>query len=151
MKTTDILNLGALALALSCAACVETDDQLATATSDLGLEPDDSSGSRFYWAAYQHEPYIYKGCPEPGPDPQPWAEAAELRVRKDVRTLQLELGTAVSLDIEPLSAPRGIELVPTKTGLDVNIAAAYDSFAPISFLVNNEKCSFKLEAELQFE
>lgn len=145
MKTTF-----ALALVLAAQACVPADEDLGTTAFQLGLQPTGGSTNHFYWAAYEDAPYIYKGCPEPGP--QPWAERATLHARRGESQLEVELGTAVALDVQALSAPRGVRLTPNPRGVTITVGDPFvgDPFV-WSIRVIHERCAYDLEAEIVYE
>jgi hypothetical protein len=92
--------LGALALALASQACMNA-ETLGTDSSELGIPPTGGTSDHFYWEAYEKQPYIYKGCPDPGPEP--WAERATLQARRGTGVLE-RAGTAVALDIRAVLA-----------------------------------------------
>jgi len=148
MKITARHALTTLALALASQACATED--LSTTDSELGIPPSGGSGSHFYWAAYEKVPYIYKGCPDPGPEP--WAERATLLARRGTNVLELELGTAVPLEIRATSLPRGMALKPNSRGatLVVDDASVGD---PIGFTMSvvSGRCSYELAAEISYQ
>jgi hypothetical protein len=140
-------NLSVIALVLASACVAET---TTTVDSELGLEPGGGSGNHFYWAAYEKQPYIYKGCPDPGPEP--WAEAAVLHAKKGTTTIELELGTAVPLNVSGLDVPRGLTIVGNDRGASMAVDMFLDADRiPFSLLVNNERCSYQLDAVIWFE
>ena len=150
MKTFASLALS-LTLSLGLGACVDMDDtDTETTASELGLQPGGANGNHFYWAAYEKQPYIYKGCPDPGP--QPWAERPTLFVPRGMGTIELELGTAVPLEIRALEVPPdpGFAFRPNSRGATISIPAG-PPLLPFSFLVNNERCSYELDAEIVVE
>jgi hypothetical protein len=146
--------LASLALTLSLsfgglAACVDIDDaDVGTTASELGLQPGGANGNHFYWAAYSKEPYIYKGCPDPGPEP--WAERATLYVPRGMNVIELELGTAVPLNIRGRSIPEGMAFRPDSRGATIGIPTGARELA-FSVLVNNERCNYVLDAEIVVE
>jgi len=140
--------LSVIALVLASACVAET---TSTVDSELGLEPGGTNGNHFYWAAYQQQPYIYKGCPDPGPEP--WAEAAVLHAKKGTSMIELELGTAVPLDVRGLNVPRGMSILGNDRGavMAVDMFLAEAGEVRFSLLVNNERCSYELDAMISFE
>ena len=149
MKTLASLTL-ALSLSLGgLAACVDMDDaDVGTTASELGLEPGGSNGNHFHWNAYSKVPYIYKGCPDPGPEP--WAELATLHVPRGMNVIELELGTEVPLNIRGLSIPTGMAFRPNERGATIGIPTGA-RYLPFTFLVNSERCTYELEAEIVVE
>jgi hypothetical protein len=153
MKTLASLTL-ALSLAFGgLAACVDMEDadvDVGTTASELGLQPGGSNGNHFYWAAYDEKPYIYKGCPDPGPEP--WAERATLHVPRGMNVIELELGTEVALNIRALEVPPdpGFWFRPNTRGATIGIPTGA-RYLPFSFLVNNERCNYTLDAEIVVE
>lgn len=146
MTTFQILT--ALALGLSAGACVA--DDLGATSSELASQPDGTGRSQhFYWAAYEDAPYIYKGCPEPGP--QPWRAPAAIESKLGTEQIEVELGTAVALDIAVLEAPRDVELTPNPRGVSISVG---DPFVgdpiPWKLRVSHESCSYELSAEITF-
>jgi hypothetical protein len=143
--------LASVTLALSLAfgglaACVDMDDTATTSeSSELGLEPGGTNGNHFYWAAYSKVPYIYKGCPDPGPEP--WAERATLYVPRGMNVIELELGTEVPLNIRGLSIPTGMAFRPDTRGATIGIPTGA-RYLPFTFLVNSDRCNYELEAEI---
>jgi hypothetical protein len=131
------------------AACVDTDATETTA-AELGLQPTGASGNHFHWNAYEKKPYIYMGCPDPGP--QPWAERATLFVRRGTPVIELELGTAVALNVRALEVPPdpGFEFRGHSRGATIAVPEGAEHLA-FSFLVNNERCNYTLEAEIVVE
>lgn len=145
------LALGTLTLALATPGCLSEEPTTSDTEAELGLSGDGRYDvARFYWAAYEDEPYIYKGCPEPGP--QPWRDRARIAVPRGTDVVEVELGTAVPLEIRALDVPRGLDLRAHDRGVTISVG---DPFVgdpiPWSILVNNEKCSYELHAELAFE
>lgn len=151
MKTLASLTL-TLSLAFGgLAACIDMDDNVVgTTSSELGLQPGGPNGNHFYWAAYSKAPYIYKGCPDPGPEP--WAEAATLFARRGTRVVELELGTAVPLNIRALEVPPDpyFSFRPTSTGANIAIPEGPQHLR-FSFLVNSGRCNYTLDAEIVVE
>ena len=136
--------LGTLTLVLASACVAET---TSTTESELGLKPTGGSGSHFYWAAYEQQPYIYKGCPEPGPEP--WAERATLYIEPGTRTIELELGTAVPLEVRALSVPRGMTIMGHSRGATISHEDTWVG-DPFTLLVTSGRCSYEIEAEIAF-
>lgn len=150
MKTTTISGAVALALALlTPTGCVTDEPATGTAASGLGLHGGGAAGNHFYWAAYEKQPYIYKGCPDPGPEP--WAEAAVLFARRGTSMIELELGTAVPLTVRPLSLPRGMSVMPNSRGMDIAVGDPYGDPLRFTFQVDSGACSYQLEAAIVFE
>jgi hypothetical protein len=145
MKTLASLTL-ALSLSLGVAGCVETDDTGTTA-AELGLQPGGANGNSFYWAAYDHKPYIYMGCPDPGPEP--WAERATLYVPRGMPVVELELGTAVALDIRALELPPDpdFQFRPNARGATIGIPEGAEQLS-FSFRATSGRCSYELDAEI---
>lgn len=155
MKTfSPVISSLVLALSFSLggvAACVDIDDaDTGTTASELGLQPGGANGNHFYWAAYEKKPYIYKGCPDPGPEP--WAERATLFVRRGTPVIELELGTAVALDVRALEVPPdpGFGFRGNSRGATIAVPEGAERLA-FTFLVNNERCTYELEAEIVVE
>jgi hypothetical protein len=140
--------LAGLALALASQAC--TTEDVSNVSSELGLPPGGGNGNNFYWAAYAKAPYIYKGCPDPGPEP--WAERATLLARRGTGVLELELGTAVALDVRALSLPRGVRLVPNTRGATITVDdPSVGEPLALSIGVASGRCAYDLEAEIAYQ
>ena len=146
-----VLSSFALALVVASQACA-TDEVEPTsfAASELGLSPGGTKLNHFYWAAYDEKPYIYKGCPDPGPEP--WRETATLYARRGTAELELELGTAVPLEIRPTVVPRGVAFRPNERGLTISVGDAFvgDPFR-WTMVVASGRCSYELNAQVVYE
>lgn len=147
-----IINTLAVALTLIASACATTEEagDLGTTESELGIPPTGGSGNKFHWNAYEKKPYIYKGCPDPGPEP--WAEKATLMPRVGTRVLELELGTAVPLNLRALSLARGVTFTPNSRG--ATIAVDNPSIGDplgMTLLVTSGACSYEIEAEIAYQ
>lgn len=145
MKIVAFLALS-LSLCLSLGACVETDGTDTTA-SELGLQPGGANGNRFHWNAYEKKPYIYMGCPDPGPEP--WAELATLFVPRGMGVIELELGTAVTLDLRLGEIPPdpGFWFRPNSRGATIGIPQGAEQLR-FSFTAISGRCSYELDAEI---
>lgn len=144
------LALGTLTLALASPGCLSDEPTTTETAAELASSGDRSGIAHFYWAAYDDEPYIYKGCPDPGPEP--WRDRARIAVPRGTDIVEVELGTAVPLAIRALDVPRGLDLRAHDRGVTISVG---DPFVgdpiPWSILVADEGCSFELHAELAFE
>lgn len=123
-------------------------EELSDVSSELGLPPGGSNGNHFYWAAYSKAPYIYKGCPDPGPEP--WAERATLLARRGTQVLELELGTEVALAVRAIDIPAGVAFEPNSRGATITVRDPFVDVA-FSFGVASGRCSYTLGAEVAYQ
>lgn len=138
----------AAAVALASQACVSEDiEDTTVAESQLGIPGGGSSGNHFYFAAYSWQPYIYKGCPDPGPEP--WYGGATLLAKKGTRIIELELGTAVALDVRARSLPAGVEIKPDARGATFIIGNPVDT-VPITLAVTHRSCTYEVKVEVAY-
>lgn len=90
------------------------------------------------------------GCPDPGPEP--WAERATLFVPRGMGIIELELGTAVPLEIRARSLPPdpGFAFRPNSRGATIAIPDG-SRYLPFSFVAISGRCSYELDAEIVVE
>jgi hypothetical protein len=138
-----------MAVALASQACLSEDLEDTTATeSELGIPGGGSNGNHFYFAAYSKVPYIYKGCPDPGPEP--WNGKATLLAKKGTREIELELGTAVALDVRARSLPAGVTLKPNARGATFTIGNPSD-LVPMTLAVSHRSCTYEVQIEVAYQ
>jgi len=145
-----IITTFALVLAASACATTEETGELGTTESALGIPPTGGSSNKFHWNAYEKKPYIYKGCPDPGPDPA-WAEKATLLPRAGTRVLEVELGTAVPLNVRVLSLSRGLRFTPKENGATIAVDSPSLGGLAFTLLVTSGDCSYELDAEIEYQ
>jgi hypothetical protein len=140
----------AVAVALASQACISEDieDTTTAAESELGIPGGGSSGNHFYFAAYSKVPYIYKGCPDPGPEP--WNSKPTLLAKKGMKVIELELGTAVALEVRAGSLPAGMTIKPNARGATLVIGNPND-LVPFSLKVSHKTCAYEVQAEIAFQ
>jgi hypothetical protein len=147
------IRIATFALVLAIGACATdeaTEVTEGTTVSALGIPPTGGTSNRFYWEAYEWAPYIYKGCPDPGPEP--WAENATLMPRRGTSVLELELGTAVALDVRAIALPRGVSFKPNARGGTISVGDPHvgDPLG-ITLKVTHGDCSYELGAEIAYQ
>jgi hypothetical protein len=139
----------AVAVALASQACISEDIEDTTAAeSALGIPGGGSNGNHFYFAAYSKVPYIYKGCPDPGPEP--WYGKATLLAKKGTREIELELGTAVALDVRARALPDGVALKPNARGATIIIGNPVD-VVPVKLAVSHRSCTYEVQVDVAYQ
>ena len=142
-------NIGfALSVALASQACVADEADTTAAESELGIPGGGSGGNHFYFAAYEKVPYIYKGCPDPGPEP--WNVKATLLAKKGMRTIELELGTAVALDVRARGLPDGVSFKPNARGGTFTVGDP-TGLKGVSLAVSHLRCQYDVQAEIAYQ
>lgn len=99
----------------------------------------------FLWPAYPIEPHVYRGCPEPGPEP--WSDTPRIAVAPTTRTLAVALESIAPLTIEVLTSPRNGRLTATADGFTfapTTIEAMADRGA---VRITSGACSYVAEAD----
>lgn len=140
----------AVAVAVASQACISDEPEgTADRESELGLPGSGANGNHFYYAAYSKKPYIYMGCPDPGPEPV-WSQNPQLLAKKGMRTIELELGTAVALEVRAKAMPKGVEFRANDRGGTFSIPEASGK-VPLTLAVTHRACTFEVNVEVAYQ
>ena len=101
---------------------------------------------RFYWAAYAWAPYIYKGCPDPGPEP--WGLTPIIHADPRAQVVDVELGSAVALDVEVMTAPHNGRIIPSSHGFAFLPSTTEPTRDRVELRIASGACSYKASADL---
>ena len=102
---------------------------------------------RFSWAAFDRAPYLYTGCPDPGPEP--WRDIPAIVARGGDALVDVELASAVALDVAVVTAPSNGTITTSSHGFAfVPAAGAEPSTSRVALRVTHDACTYLLAADL---
>lgn len=112
----------------------------------LSLFPAASRCRRADWRAYSREPYVYMGCPDPGP--APWTDVPTFAIDGASASLEVDLASAVPLGVTVVAAPSNGRVLTSSYGFAFvpnTTAATRDR---VTLRVTSGTCQYDVTAEL---
>ena len=101
---------------------------------------------RVDWPAYANPPYIYKGCPDPGPEP--WRAVKSIVAEPGVTAIEVRLRSTVPLRVEVTAAPRNGRVAATARGFTFVPSTTAATRERVRLRITSGACKYDATAEL---